>query len=79
MLGGSQLPYPLLGAGPIVLDIEYVILAFVFLAQRTTGMSKEVDVLPVKGSLRTMHEITSRFVAQSHGVFGCSSIVESST
>jgi len=29
--------------------------------------------------VRTMHEITSRFVAQLHGIFGCSSIVESST
>jgi len=29
--------------------------------------------------VRTMHEITSRFVAQLHGIFGCSSFVESST
>jgi hypothetical protein len=29
--------------------------------------------------LRTMHEITSRFVAQLHRIFGCSSIAESST
>ncbi len=39
----------------------------------------DADALTFINLLRTMHVITSRFVAQLHRVFGCSSIVESST
>jgi len=48
------------------------------LNQSTQMVPDACDSVRVLGVFRTMHETTSRFAAQLHRIFGCSSIAESS-